>query len=131
LNDPSFNLPQDPMCWRATCHHNENLLEVAARFKSGVWSGLRLLYVWGHSYEFDRQNNWSLIEEFAKNISGNENIWYATNIEIIDYLDAAKRLTGTLDGKRMYNPSALSVWVKINGKPVEIPAGKLTVLPEK
>ena len=26
----------------------------------------RLLYIWGHSYEFDNDNNWNVIEEFAE-----------------------------------------------------------------
>ena len=52
----------------------------------------RLFYLWGHSYEFTRDNNWDLIEEFCELTGGREDIWYATNIEIIDYMDVLNRL---------------------------------------
>lgn len=50
------------------------------------------MYVWGHSYEFDNHDNWNVIEDFCAYMGGRNDIWYATNIEIIDYMDAARRL---------------------------------------
>ncbi len=43
-----------------------------------------MMYVWGHSYEFTNQNNWELMEDFCKLVGGRDDIWYATNIEIVD-----------------------------------------------
>ena len=57
---------------------------------------LYMMYVWGHSYEFDRDNSWDLIEGFCKFIGGRDDIWYATNIEIVDYMNAAKILNTPL-----------------------------------
>ena len=51
-----------------------------------------MMYVWGHSYEFTDQNNWELMEQFCEMMSGKEDIWYATNIEIVDYMKAAENL---------------------------------------
>ena len=43
----------------------------------------QLFYLWGHSYEFDVNDNWDLIEEFCKIISGKDDIYYCTNFEAL------------------------------------------------
>ena len=58
-------------------------------------------------------------------MSSADDIWFATNIEIIDYLDAVRRLNYSLDGTLVSNPSAISVWIEVNQTPVEIKAGEL------
>lgn len=126
-----YELPRDPMEWHPTCHHNDpELMEKAkffAEFKKKQY--LRLMYVWGHSYEFDNDDNWEVIEEFCKYMGGREDIWYATNIEIIDYMEAAKRLQFTADNARVYNPSALSVWLHVADKAyVEVKGSSLVDL---
>ena len=120
---PDFALPKDPLEWHATCHHNDpKLMEYAeffADFKKSQY--LKLMYVWGHSYEFDNNDNWDVIENFCKYMGGRDDIWYATNIEIIDYMDAAKRLQFSADYEKVYNPNACSVWLQLNSdKCVEI-----------
>ena len=88
-----------------------------------------LMYVWGHSYEFDNNDNWDVIENFCKYMGGRDDIWYATNIEIIDYMDAAKRLQFSADYEKVYNPNACSVWLQLNSdKCVEIEGGTLVDL---
>lgn len=76
------------------------------------------MYVWGHSYEFDNHDNWNVIEDFCAYMGGRDDIWYATNIEIIDYMDAARRLIFSTDCRRVYNPNAISVWLEIDGDTV-------------
>lgn len=109
----NLRLPDNPIIWHPSCHHNDRLLqrteEFLARKKSQY---LDLFYVWGHSYEFDSDNNWNVIEAFASLASHQADIWYATNIEIIDYLEAARRLRFTADGRTVHNPSAIPVWVR-------------------
>lgn len=121
----AFGLPTDWMEWRATCHHNDpNLMQMAemfANFKKKQY--LKLMYVWGHSFEFDNDNNWEVIEEFCKYMGGREDIWYATNIEIVDYLTASKNLQFSANGEAVYNPTATNVWLQVGSKNVEIPAG--------
>ena len=128
---PDFALPKDPLEWHATCHHNDpKLMEYAeffADFKKSQY--LKLMYVWGHSYEFDNNDNWDVIENFCKYMGGRDDIWYATNIEIIDYMDAAKRLQFSADYEKVYNPNACSVWLQLNSdKCVEIEGGTLVDL---
>ena len=81
-NTFTYSFPKDYLEWHPTCHHRD-CVEYGRKFLeaiAGYSSGPRLLYVWGHSYEFDTSNNWELIEEFCKLISGKEDIWYARNI---------------------------------------------------
>ncbi len=128
---PDFELPKDPLEWHPTCHHNDPGLMEKARFFADFQKKqyLKLMYVWGHSYEFDNNDNWEVIEEFCKFMGGREDIWYATNIEIIDYLDAAKRLQFTADNTLVYNPSAASVWLEVDDhRYVEAKGGCLTDL---
>ena len=70
----------------------------------------RLFYLWGHSYEFDDDNNWEVIENFCEYVGGRDNIWYATNMEIFEYIEAYKSIKTSANGKIMYNPSNKTVW---------------------
>lgn len=120
----NFNMPSDLYQWEATCHHNKNLLELANEFLiKDRPQHLHMFYVWGHSYEFNRDNNWELIEEFSQKMGNRDDIWYATNIEIVDYLYAFNRLIFSMDGSFVYNPSVQSVWVNVDNIVYEIKGG--------
>lgn len=119
-----FSMPDDFLKWKATCHHNHRLLEDGKTFTQLYKSQyLYLMYVWGHSYEFTAENNWGLMEEFCRMAGGRSDTWYATNIEIVDYQKAAKNLKFTIDGDLVYNPSALTVWIRVDGQLVEVAGG--------
>jgi len=124
LSTGRFGLPDDWLCWHPTCHHNDDLAGRGERFKAQK-SGLSVFYVWGHSYEFERQNNWELIETFCRDISGQEDIWYATNIEIYDYIQAARNLQFSADGTLVFNPGCRSVWLNFQGDIRQIAGGVL------
>ncbi len=121
----AFTLPDDFLRWEGTCHHKNNLLHHADAFISAP-RGWRapLMYVWGHSYEFDNDNNWDLIEEFCQRVSNNPDVWYATNIEIVDYITAQRSLQFTAKQDVAHNPTALDVYISIDREPVRIPAGQ-------
>ena len=121
-----FDLPKSFLEWHPTCHHNA-ALEMTGKFFSRLetpYSTAGLFYVWGHSFVFERNHNWELIEKFCREISGRENVWYATNGEIFDYLTAQRRLEVSVDGAILRNPSAVDVWVTKDREPVKIPAGQ-------
>lgn len=119
-----FAMPENFLTWKATCHHNHNLLEDAKAFIAlNKTQYLYLMYVWGHSFEFSRDGNWELMEEFCRLAGGRDDIWYATNIEIVDYMKAAKNLKFTIDGDLVYNPSAQSVWIAVDGQTAEVAGG--------
>ncbi len=110
-----FFLPKDFLEWTPTCHHNNNLMELADRFLAlPDWRDLSLFYVWGHSYEFDGEGGIGFpeMEAFLQKISGRDDIYYATNIEIYDYITSLKQVEIWDDGKRLYNPTAETIWFK-------------------
>lgn len=126
----AFDLPTDFLQWKSTCHHNHRLMEMAEQFNAfdhGIHP--RLFYVWGHSYEFDTDQNWTLIEEFCALMGGREDVWFATNIEVYDFVQTWERLQFAADNSFVYNPSAASAWVRVNqNAPVEIKGGTLVHL---
>lgn len=120
----NFFVPADFMEWNPTCHH-KNALDVADRFLNvGTYVELPLMYVWGHSFEFERNHNWELLEEIARKLSGKEEIWYATNEQIYEYLTAIRRLESTVDGMRLYNPSAVTIWYEKDGEVYQLNTGE-------
>lgn len=125
-----FALPQDFLEWNPTCHHTDGQLEKLADkfFKSSPDGEFKhrepwLFFVWGHSYEFDDDNNWQVIENLGKRAAECDDIWHATNIRVYEYIQAYKRLVFSLDGERVYNPSAIDVWIEIRGKVYKIASG--------
>lgn len=126
----NFNIPEDFMKWHPTCHHKvEDLMEKAKAFKEIERLGRPwLFYVWGHSYEFNREDNWNIIEEFCEYMSGDESIWYATNIEIYNYLRDLKRLEFSADCKMVQNPTATTLWFSVDGNKISVEPGKIKLL---
>ena len=79
-----FALPKTPLTWAHTCHHNdERLFELAERFLATEAEEPQLFTVWGHSYEFDVNDNWDRIERFCALLAGRDDIFYATNREAL------------------------------------------------
>ena len=135
VSTESFALPQDWLRLPATCHHNNpKLMELADRFledrNSGwFWSNKpKLFYLWGHSYEFNDQNNWEVIEAFAKKVGNREDVWYATNMEIYDYVKAFESLEYSVDGKTISNPSNYDLYLYYFGQNVLVKANSVTTI---
>lgn len=122
----NFEIPNDWLCLHPTCHHDDpKLNELCDRFLAGKLPfGLKLFYLWGHSYEFEQHNNWEVIRAFCEKMSGKKDIWYATNIEIVDYLNASRQLRTSADGHIVFNPTATDIWVENKGEVMTIKAGE-------
>lgn len=117
-----FELPDNWLEWHPTCHHDaDELMDLAEEFvRMKPQDTPKLFYVWGHTFEFERNDNWDVIEEFMKKVSGKDDIWYATNMEIYEYVKAYESLDISADGRRIVNPSKIPVWVEIDGTLYEI-----------
>lgn len=137
-DNDSFRLPEDWYAWMPTARHaNPQVLDYAKRFvelkpDGGYISGHypRLFYLWGHSYEFDTDNNWELLEQICQLLGGHEDIWYATNIEICDYVKAYEALVMSADGTMIYNPTVQKIWMTVDGKPYTVNPGETITLEE-
>ncbi len=117
-----FYLPENWLAWHPTCHHDdEALMELTDQFISMErveWP--QLFYVWGHTFEFERNDNWERMDAFMEKISGKDDIWYATNGEIYDYVKAYEQLQLSADGRRVVNPTRQSVWLEVDGVGYEV-----------
>ncbi|MBQ4518689.1 MAG: polysaccharide deacetylase family protein [Clostridia bacterium] len=123
----AFRFPENWLKLHPTCHHNyEKLDELIKRFVEtpNRFNHPEMFYLWGHSYEFDRHDNWDVIEKFAVYAGGHEHIWYATNIEIYDYVKAYERLQTSYDKRIICNPSSIDVWVDVQGEVYCVKAGE-------
>ncbi len=106
-----FEFPENWLLLNPTCHHkSERLMELAERFVESQNTYAKMFYLWGHSYEFDDDDNWDVIEKFAKFMGGRDDIWYATNMEIYEYVKAYNNLVVSFDRKIIHNPSSIDMW---------------------
>lgn len=128
-----FMLPQDFYAWMPTAHHdNPEIMEYIDRFLQLDVSEKvyytkrfpRLFYIWGHSYEFDRNNNWEHIEEICKKFAESDELWFATNIEICDYVQAYKSLRFSADGRIVHNPTSLTIWFDVERDLYSVKSGE-------
>lgn len=130
-----FDIPKDWLRLKATCHHNDpKLFELVDRFleddaKLPPYARRpRFFYMWGHSYEFESDNNWNVIEEFARRMGNRDDVWYPTNIEAYDYINAFNKLLFSADGTIVNNPTAQAVWVAYLDRAIMIESGATVVL---
>ncbi len=129
-----FALPEDWLAWMPTAHHNNPaLMEWLDEFldfdynAKGIYCanrGPRLCYIWGHSYEFERNQNWELAEQICEKVAGKEDVWYATNMEIYEYVTAYQSLVYSADGRRIYNPTLKTIWMERDEKLYSIQPGE-------
>ena len=129
----SFMLPGDWHAWMPTAHHNNPELNryvdefLALDLSPKAYLARRapaLFYLWGHSYEFERNNNWEILYEFCEKIANKDDVWYATNMEIYEYVKAYNSLIFSADGSMVYNPTLVKIWFDIDGKPYSICPGE-------
>lgn len=126
----NFNLPKNWLYWEPTTHHkNPNLMNLAKKFVEETppyspW----VFYIWGHSYEFEKADNWNVIEEFADYVAFKDDIWYATNIEIYEYVEAYNSIRLSADCKIMHNPTSRELFFEVDGQTRSIKSGETITL---
>lgn len=127
-----FKLPTDWLAWMPTAHHsNPKIFDWIDQFVNidpkALYSSHnypRLFYIWGHTYEFESEGGWEHIEKVCKAISGQEDVWYATNIEIYDYVKAYDSLIFNVNSTKVYNPTLTDVWFNADGKNYLVKSGE-------
>ncbi len=125
----NFEIPTDWLRMPATCHHNDpQVLDLANRFVNEThhWGFPQLFYLWGHSYEFDNLDNWDHIENILSIVGGREDVWYATNMEIYNYVTAYRALQFGVECRHVYNPTCTDVYFVHNGRQILAKAGEVT-----
>ena len=130
----SFSLPEDWLCWMPTCKHTDGrLMEYADKFlqenPAGRYCAARdpiLFFFWGHSFEcVDR---WNIIEDLCKKVGGRDDIWYATNMELYEYVSAYRSLIFSADNTLVCNPTQIRVSFDEDYKLYTVGPGETLVL---
>ena len=83
----SFDLQDNLYLFNPTVYHHremDEMFRLGEEFLSLKTDEPKLLYVWGHAYEFDIHNDWRRFEEFLEMMSGRSDIFYGTNKECFD-----------------------------------------------
>lgn len=134
-DNDSFALPTDWYAWMPTAHHtNPELFGYIDKFLNEPMSSYdasqtpRLFYLWGHSFEFENNKNWDLLDKICSALSNKPDVWYATNIEIYDYVSAYRSLVFSADGSTVYNPTLLTVWFTEDGKLFSVKSGETLII---
>ena len=131
----TFAIPNDFYEWSGTAHHNDpNLMQLAHDFFEGdkrMAFRAQLFYLWGHAYEFDQFNNWNVIEDFASYAAQfADSTWFATNIEICDYVKSFRKLIYSADASRIYNPTCITLWLANRRDVYKIEPGETVTIKE-
>lgn len=83
----SFEPQTDLYRFNPTVYHHgdwDKLFEISQSFLELKTDKPAILYIWGHSYEFDIfPERWQLFEELCKNLSGKSDIFYGTNKQVL------------------------------------------------
>ena len=101
-----FTLPEDFYRWNPTGHFVEFIGpkgDDLIRSFCETQEELPCLYIWGHSFELAHIDcysperwqgvvkRWDFFEDLCRRISALPDTWYATNIQIVDYVQAMRR----------------------------------------
>ena len=135
----NFSIPKNFLKWHPSIHQfgkaffkpndEANDKKELNSFYSLVYDFLKadsiaLLDVWGHSWENNGDGNrWVEMEKFFKLISRNNDIFYTTQIYLVDYINAYKNLKFSVDKTMIENHCAIDVYIKLESKSYKIPAG--------
>lgn len=135
VKSEKFELPTDWLRWAPTCHHSHpRLMELVKEFLTDstylyYWAqSPRVFFLWGHSYEFNDNDNWNVLEEFAEAVGNREDIWYATNIEICQYVKAFNSLQFSANGEKVHNPTATDVYMNYFKEDILVKSGETVKL---
>ena len=131
-DNDGFALPENWLHWTPTAHHgNRDLMAYIDKFLAMDEMSLyranrdpKLFYLWGHAFEFERTHGWDLLEQICQKLSGHEEIWYATNMEIYEYVNAWRSIVYSADGLTMYNPTLFELWFDVDGPLYTIKPGQ-------
>ena len=127
-----FRIPTDWYAWTPSAHHdNPDLFDMIEEFVKLDISTIkiarrdaRLFFLWGHSCEFERNQNWDRLDKICQTLAGHNDIWYATNIEIYDYINAYNSLIWSADDSLVYNPTLYEIWFEADDACYKISPGE-------
>ena len=111
----NFNLPKDFYTYGGTCTISCKKFPILVnKWLKLTPKTMKLFYIWGHSYELDMYHEHEKTFDLYGKIANKEDTWYATNIDIFNYLNAFKKLKFYKDRNMFINNSDHDLYVKID-----------------
>ena len=82
----NFDLQTDLYVFNPTVYHHaewDKMIELGERFVAMKTETPKIMYIFGHAYEFDINDSWDRFEDFCRMVGGRDDIFYGTNAEIL------------------------------------------------
>lgn len=107
--------------WKAgVLHWSEWMMDFVDEFLY-TREELAVCQIAGHSYDLDVMNMWDTMETICRKVSRNDEIWPATNLELVRYLKAMDQ--AEITAVSVANRSDQTLWFLIDGKTVKLEPG--------
>ncbi len=121
-----YSVPENFHRWRGSKFHwDEDLEEFVSGFlKSG--QELAMCQIVGHSYDLDVMDLWEKMERICKNVSEAHDVWAATHMDLVRYLEQMKK--ARISDREIQNESSAALWFRVKGKPVKLLPGETITL---
>ena len=140
----AFKIPENFLKWHPTIHqfaksyfeqdkpdNDKRELEIFNKVLNDFigTKELALLDVWGHSWEMsNNQSKWNETEKFFKLVANNSAIYYSTQIDLVDYINAFHSLKFSVEKNMVTNQSSLTIFFKKGTETYSISSGKTITL---
>lgn len=121
-----YSIPEDFYRWRGSKFHWDEDLEGFVQGFLETNQELALCQLVGHSYDLDVMQLWDTFERICRRVSACRDVWPATHIEIVRYLNAMKR--ARITHREIHNESSVRLWFAIGGKSVALQPGEKITL---
>lgn len=123
----NFDFPEDLHHWSYNATHAD-LIEVMEKFESYPDDNKLKLYALGvHSADFEKFEKWDDLRQFARRFGNRQSeFWYASVSDIFDYALAMKSLK--ISGTEITNPSDITLFIKVDGRVLEITANETVAI---
>lgn len=85
-----YRPPEDWLAWHPSgCRASDPaLMSEIIRFLKTPDDGIQMLYIWGHSFEFDKTSyGWQVFEDALKVLSSAKDLVFCTNAQVIDLVE--------------------------------------------
>lgn len=127
-----FHLPEDWFTYGGTCNLSDSQMTMLVnRWLKLKPKTIKLFYIWGHSYELDMFHEHEKIYHLFSKLANQQDTWYATNGELISYLNAFEKLSYDYSRHQFKNDSSYDLYIQIKQNHYIIPKKGTFVYEEK
>ncbi len=119
----NFDIPNNWFTYGGTCTIScVQFPKLVNKWIKTKYNNLKLFYIWGHSYELDMHHEHEKIYNEYEKLANHDDCWYATNKEIVSYLNAFKKLRFYKNSNSFTNNSDRDLYIICNNQKLIIKA---------